>query len=374
MNKLLLAMTMIFALAGMPHAAAEEADDCGDKLLEAKVPQEVTDAYKYFESLGLKNLLSEVDADQVKVSVRKKWRPFQAMVSARINWTGKKILVIRKSAVPRANLIEPDSPRRWIDVSTPAKLEKFRWQVAMSLFQLQMQPALWSHDALLPEGTSLPRTWSDIKDQGYEIPSEWRDQKLGMAQDLIHELYALFQSFQSLRAKDIMPAKDPGSKWALKIWILKDASLNIGPNLADYQKWNPEDTEDLDNSLITRHSRSILFNYYMNHFKRLMMISSVVSTLALAPQLLEIPSYIENYSSTGEFTTNLHQAPTQTEIIAQQTVNHRRQAEIARLTSEIAFQQKQPVRDNARIMSLKLELQNRVDESLGITGSAQASR
>jgi hypothetical protein len=327
--------------------AKSPAVDCPTLLEAMAVPDEVRSTLQYFQSLGLTELLSEVTAGQVEVSLRRQWLPWQPAVSARINIRAQKFLVIRKT-----------------NVSTPLKLEKFRWQVAMALFELHMQPALWSKQALLPENVSAPASFKDFMDHGYKVPAEWRDQQLARTKPLLHELYILFDSMAELQAKDMMPAKDPGLNWSAKAILMMDASQAIAPNLADFEKWKNSQGEPIE-ALGIRHSRSIIFNYYMNHVKRMLMLSSVISTLTLIPHLSEIPSYIESHHSWVLFQDHLDQAKNATGKTEQANILYEKRKEIEQLNHEITSQEVMPNRDQTLISHLKAELQEDEDRLPG---------
>src|SRR5947209_6653580 len=121
------AVIFSFILLFMPQVFALGAESCESRLTVVPAPPEVREVFLNLQKLGLNSLLTGVYDQQVTVSTRKLWSRLQPAVSARIGRFGRKILVIRK-----------------IEVESPAQKQKFTWDVALALFELQMQPWLWS--------------------------------------------------------------------------------------------------------------------------------------------------------------------------------------------------------------------------------------
>jgi hypothetical protein len=342
-------LALLILTAGI--ANAEAVTDCGVGYATSPKIQPAYEAFRYFRDLGLKTLLKQVDAGEILVTAKRKSFAQQADVSARITLRGQKKIVVRAA-----------------DLSTPTARQEFRWDVAMTLFELQMQPAIWSRRALAPDDMAI-----DLKGLAYSIPSAWRDQQQAQTADLIHELYTLFDHLaapsnedigsEGLKAEDFMPKFDPGYNWGLRMLWLKDASQSIGPNVTDYLRWKSGGGRVATDSILrSRHDKSVFFNYYMNHFKRMLMVTSIASTLAMAPRIFEIPSYIEAHRSTVAEQTSLHQAPARAAVTGAADSDYRIRNDIERETKALTELEQAPVRDDARIEQLKAQVQQLIDD------------
>jgi hypothetical protein len=341
---------LLLTLVVLPQAFALDAQNCEARLAGLPVPAEVREVYTGMQKLGLNSLLSDVYSHEVAVVVKSRWLPFQPGVSARVSGWGRKSLVIRDS-----------------DVSTPFKKQKFTWDVALALYELQMQPWIWSKKSMVsPDAVEALAVGEDEDALAYfalQMPKEWRDQYLDKANSMLRELYALFLTLPLLRAEDLMAAEDPGRTWIMHAMFMQNAAHAIAPNQADFATLKSKGAAALETSVTSNNSRSVLFNYYMNHVKRMLIATYVASSLALAPHLLEIPGYIEAQREWSKYTETLSQAPSRAEATEMKTIELRREREIRRLNQEIENQEKKAQRDEAFINWLKTQLQENIDRS-----------
>jgi hypothetical protein len=340
-------------LAAVPQAFALGAENCEARLTATPAPREVREVFLTLQKLGLNSLLSGVYDQQIRVSTRKMWSRLQPAVSARINVFGRKNIVIRK-----------------IDIGTPALKQKFTWDIALALYELQMQPWLWSKDSVFSSSAgsrALPVNEDDdaLAYFALQMPKEWRDQYLNKAQSMLRELYALFLTLPDLRSEDLMAAEDPGRRWILNAIFMKNSAHAIAPNQADFEILKSKGALQLERSVTAHNSRGVLFNYYMNHVKRMVIATFLVTNVALAPHLLEIPSYFEAQQEWSKYEETLNQAPTRAEVTELKTIEHQREREIRRLSDEIAIQEKKAERNDVLINRLKAQLQENIERAAG---------
>ena len=333
--------------------------------------QAVADAMQVLHDpkLGLKNLLRDFDNGEVEVQFKRPWLPLmQDPVSARISMLNKKYIVIRK-----------------VDVSTPERKQLFTWRIAMALFELQMEPALWSGAAVFPD--DLP-VYVDTKEFLARLPRTWADERMDLSKRLMNDLYTLFSNLPDIgpdtimpptdktgelyaatretlgiKQETAMPEKDPGLYWKVKAAVLRDASQDIGPNAADYSHWLRAGHDPIDQALNTRHANSTLFNYYMNHLKRMLMVTSLLTTLAWSPHLLMIPSYIESHNIDVERSHQLSTTAMRNDDIERKTHEIYVENQIQEINQSITVQENTPNPNKDYIASLKKTLQALVDQN-----------
>jgi len=331
----------------------------------------VHDALQRLRDLGLKKLLKDVDDGEVEVQFKTPWLPLmQDPVSARISILNQKYLVIRQ-----------------VDVSTPERKDLFVWRVALALYELQQEPALWSSEALFPQ--DLP-AHEDARSFWARTPQAWANERMKVVKDLLEELYTLFDNLPNIAPDTIlpptdrtgelydqvhkalhikpetaMPEKDPGLYWRVKAMVLRDASQDIGPNIEDYNRWRVDGRGPVDRMLDTRHARSTLFNYYMNHVKRMLMVTSLLSTLAWSPHLLEIPSYIETHHIDVERAHQLSTAELRNDDIERRSHEIYVENQIQEINASLTAEENAIKPNPVTIANLKKTLQALVDKNPG---------
>lgn len=252
-------------------SAQAKTSDC-DLLLQNSP---LDDVLSTFRTLGLNDLLHGFE--QVQVSRRARLWPWQPAVSARINWRGKKLLVLRP-----------------VQISTEVEREKYTWDVARALFQLQVSTRYF-HDVYLKDSVE-----KDELTVGFKAPSQWRDEKLKTAQASLLDLYRLFMSLNALDVEAVLPAKDLGRFWRLKAYLHQDTSNSIVPNREDFELLKNEGREKFGAAFTKRHERGLLFSYYFNHLRKMLAITFIALT-TIAPAVHEIPTFIESSESFQEY-------------------------------------------------------------------------
>jgi hypothetical protein len=155
----------------------------------------------------------------------------------------------------------------------------------------------------------------------------------------------LFTKLPALDETLLLPARDPGR---FSLWTLlrgKDLSQEIAPNREDFARWKSAGAPALT-ALDRRHERLMLFSYYLNHLRRFVRVTLLLETLMMAPQIAEVPTYLESVLSWSQ---------------QEQVVDSQLRHEVERLRHEIERQEKMSQPDAALIASLKSELQDLVD-------------
>jgi hypothetical protein len=376
MKTIFLVLTLMISHAVMAKGPDVAAEVCNTRLQKKQAIQKagqeaVAKSLQRLRDLGLKKLLSDFDNGDVKVKVKTPWLPMmQDPVSGEISVLNQKYLMIRR-----------------VDVSTPEREQLFTWRIALALFELQTEPALWSNAAVFPE--DLPVN-EDARTVWSRVPKAWANEKVALTKDLMNELYTLFMNCPDIKPGTIMPAtdktgelyaavhdtlginnqtampaNDPGLYWKIKAAILRDASQDIGPNTADYRRWLISGREPMDQAIDQRHARSTLFNYYMNHVKRMLMVTSLLTTLAWSPNLLMIPSYIQTHNIDVERSHQLDTAALRNDDIERKGNEIFVENQIQEINASITAEQNSEHPNQQTIANLKTTLQAVIDKNPG---------
>jgi len=110
-----------------------------------------------------------------------------------------------------------------------------------------------------------------------------------------------------------------------------------------------------------RHGRSLLFNYYMNFVKRALVVTMAAQLASFAPQVAQIPSYLEAFNSMSQISQQISDSPAKAQELRQSyQENLRKQVirEEARLKKEILKQKTSARPDGEWIASLEAELKD----------------
>jgi hypothetical protein len=343
--KSIVALSLILAFT-MPAAAAARNPLSCLSLLSAKAAVSRESSEKNFaqvigflRSAGARELLAPLDAGGIRPVFKARRLPRQSMVSGRQSWLGKMTLLVRE-----------------LSFQNEKEKQEAVWETATALFELETRARLWSYRAMLtPDGQ---REFDLSMGGGGELleyfllkqPAEWRDLQLKRLEALENELYRVFASLNELRAEDRLPAQDPGRFWKLRALYGGDASRSIAPNQADFKAWQNGAPADLK----ARHGGNLLFNYYMNFLKRALVLSLAAQVAMAAPELSNLPGYLDTMFSAGQLTQEVDQG--YVENLRKQVVR-----EEERLKREIASQKARPAPEQELIRSLEKELSDLYD-------------
>lgn len=323
------------ALSSRMDASRESSEKNFDQVLEA------------LRARGANELLAPVRENRIQVQFQAFRFLGQSPVSGRRPWFGKPVLKIRG-----------------FQFSNEKEKQELVWLTAVSIFELQARDKLWSLRAMLTPDDQrqfdLSMAGSDENVDYFlrEMPKEWRDLQLKRLETLESEMYAVFSTLNLLDAQDLLPKNDPGRFWKLKALYGGDASQSIAPNQEDFDKWKQG---SLAGMLEQRHGRSLLFNYYMNFVKRALVVTMAAQLASFAPQVAQIPSYLEAFNSMSQTSQQISDSPAKAQELRQSyQENLRKQVirEEARLKKEILKQKTSARPDGEWIASLEAELKD----------------
>lgn len=343
------ALAFSFLVVTIP-AFALNGDGCEGRLEGRGVPIEVRDAFLYIHKIAPR-LMSDVYEGKITVEKRRRWTPFQDAVSARYSqFRGRKLLIIRE-----------------IDTSSAKSKQKFIWDIAQALFELQMEPWLWSKESLSARDEAAAALDVDENEDALayfavHMPKKWRDHYLEKASVLMRERYQLAASLSALEPKDIMDEAPPSGLNQIR---LKVGAASIAPNLRDYNILFKKGSTALEKTFAAANEKALLAKYYFNHARRLLVASFMVSTLSLVPHLLEIPSYYEVEHEWQKYEESLQKAADHATLVQLRLLEQRRQSEIARLKTRITEEEAKAPRDESLLNRIKRELQQNLELSPG---------
>jgi hypothetical protein len=226
-------------------------------------------------SLGLNKILSSYEDKMVRVDVRARRSGSQSQIEWHNTRFGKRILTLR-------NL-------HW---KSEEEKQLLRWKLADALYRLELDKRLLSLRSMILE------TGMEKGEQGWikyllTLPSRWKDARVLQMADLQADMYKLMENSPLLKADVIFPQEDPGKKWFRSLLLFGDSTTKIFPNQEDQKLFERLGESGLKQELSDRHSRWVRLNYYFDFAKRMAIATSVVSTLMVGQQLLELPNMYE---------------------------------------------------------------------------------
>jgi|GEM_PF-6643510 len=295
---------------------------------------------------GADDLLAPLERGEIQTDFKNSRLAWQSMVSGRVGWLGKKSLIVRGFGF--GNELEK---------------QKVIWRTATVLFELQVRSSLWSRSSLL---TSADLKRFDLSLEGgldslkYFIstqPREWRDEKLRQIEKLETELYSLFSSLNLLKAENILPEKDPGRFWVPRLAVGSDGIRPIAPNQEDYAVWQRGAALGIQQ----RHSRNVLYNYYMNFVKRALVLTFAVQVAVVSPDIMYLPSYMDAMFSYDQFTQELNKTPEKAEEYNRRYIDNLQKTvrqEEKRLKTELQRLQRMGNSDQEELRSTEQELRD----------------
>lgn len=241
---------------------------------------------------GAHGLVEPLDRGEIKLKFSFLRAPWQSSVAGRVGWFGDSYLKVRDYGFT-------DEKERQLLV----------WQTAVSLFELQTRQALWSRRSML---TPDEKREFDLSMNGdselfeyflFHQPKEWRDKHLARLEHLEGDLYRLYQTLPYVQSEGLLPEKDPGRFWIVRAVLGSDGAASIFPNRVDFEAWKKG---RLAEQLERRNGRNVLFNYYMNFVKRVMIASTALMIVSAVP---DIPSYLESAYTSVQIQRQLDETP-----------------------------------------------------------------
>lgn len=316
-------------------------DICENELMSLGLEGSKTEAnyglaMDYLNAQGLTLLTTPVNSGKVSVVFRASLNPWSAPVAMKFSrFSAHKKIVIRE-----------------MNFKTEVDRQLAIWRLAEALYQAQVQEKLFSAELIasrLPRSLDLQNAGAD-DDFAYfllSMPRAWREERAQFLAKLQSEMYALFASLPLLNADRLLPQRSSsGFRWLR--WLRNsDTSQSIVPTQSGFAAWKASGgPAGVQSSLSEQQGRTLLFNYYFNHLKRMVRVGLMLSVMTAAiPHVPEIPTFIESVM-----------APQ-----AQAVADPRVVQQVKYLKREIVRQEQKATPDQEFIQSLTLELQQLID-------------
>lgn len=266
-------------------------------------------------AMGLQNLTRPLDLGNVKIIFPHPlldWRSLLRMqgVVGKKNLQGKNKLIISH-----------------LDLSNEKQRQLALWQVALALYQMQIDKHLLILRSMVPR-QNLPREF-DLSGKGnedimdyflHELPIQWSDERLRDIAALEDDLYRLRSQMTEWSDSELLAPKDIGPlSWVATLTLSIDATQWIRPNQQDYNKWKRDAGVSLADTLNSRHRHLVLFNYYFDYIKRGILAAFVLGLIAHAPQLPAVPSQVSHDYKTYQ---SMQEQPPSAEQLHQKYIRH----------------------------------------------------